>query len=259
MRVIPVLDVKAGRAVRAVAGMRANYEPVTSILHEGSDPVALARAYRELLGLNEIYVADLDAISGSSRNDQLINGLVATNQPPSTRAEPAPRIWLDAGVRDFADVANFLMDAGIFVVVLGSESLRGPDALRRIVTQSPLERVALSLDLRNGVPITDPNSNWGTDDPVDLAERGLALGITRLILLDLARVGTASGIGTIGLLSTIRARHPDVEIIVGGGVARREDLSIIAAAGASAVLIGSALHDGRLRREDCLASSERNV
>src|SRR5947209_7775724 len=63
MRIIPVLDLKAGLAVHAVAGDRAYYQPIRSILHQGSDPIGLARAYRDKLGLSDLYVADLDAIA----------------------------------------------------------------------------------------------------------------------------------------------------------------------------------------------------
>src|SRR5947209_13264350 len=45
MRIIPVLDVQDGLAVAARAGDRAHYHPVRSILHEGSEPIGIARAY----------------------------------------------------------------------------------------------------------------------------------------------------------------------------------------------------------------------
>ena len=66
-RLIPVLDLKAGRPVHAIGGNRAHYEPLRSILHPaGADPVELARACRDRLGLRELYVADLDAILGAA-------------------------------------------------------------------------------------------------------------------------------------------------------------------------------------------------
>ena len=67
-----------------------------------------------------------------------------------------------------------------------------------------------------------------------------------MILLDLARVGMGGGVGTRGLLADLAARHPGVEWIAGGGVASVEDVEAIGRAGASAVLLASALHDGRI-------------
>src|SRR5271165_5825122 len=48
-RVIPVLDLKAGRAVHAIRGNRSDYQPVRSLLHPSTDPEQLARAYRDVL------------------------------------------------------------------------------------------------------------------------------------------------------------------------------------------------------------------
>ena len=63
-QVIPVIDLLNGRAVHAVGGRRAHYQPIQSILHASSDPIPLARALRDSLGLQTLYLADLDAIGG---------------------------------------------------------------------------------------------------------------------------------------------------------------------------------------------------
>ena len=65
MRVIPVIDLKGGVAVHAVRGERERYRPVRSRIAAGSDPVELTRAVRDRFGLDEVYVADLDAIAGA--------------------------------------------------------------------------------------------------------------------------------------------------------------------------------------------------
>jgi phosphoribosylformimino-5-aminoimidazole carboxamide ribotide isomerase len=236
MRIIPVIDLKAGQAVHARAGDRAHYRPLRSVLHEGADPIGLARACRRTLIGDELYLADLDAIAGT---------------PPALRiyrelAEVIPILWIDAGVRDRSDVLP-LLDAGVSTVVAGLETLRGPSALARIVTWAGADRVVFSLDLRAGRPLIDTSSSWGTDDPKLLAEIALALGVRRILLLDLDRVGTGRGTGTIPLLRALVAASSSApEIAVGGGIAGVADLTPLAHAGAAAVLIGSALHDGRI-------------
>ena len=62
----------------------------------------------------------------------------------------------------------------------------------------------------------------------------------------MARVGTGRGAGSEAHLARLRAAHPDVHITVGGGIARIDDVLDLKTAGASGVLIGSALHDGRI-------------
>ena len=79
MRVIPVLDLLAGRAVWARRGIRVSYAPVRSaLLPEAGDAVALARAFRRTLGCEECYVADLDAIMGAPPQHALLRRLVAS-------------------------------------------------------------------------------------------------------------------------------------------------------------------------------------
>lgn len=239
MRVIPVLDFKAGRAVHALAGRRDHYQPVRTILHEGSDPIGLALAYRDRLGLSEIYLADLDAIAGDPPALGLYRRLLAESLT----------LQVDAGVHDL-DSVKPLLDLGVSKIVVGLETVRGPDPLGEINATVGPDRLIFSLDLRDGTPLIAPGVDWGTKDPILLADRAIKLGVRRLLLLDLARVGAGQGPGTLPLLATLRAAHPRVAFTVGGGISSPDDLPRLALAGASAALIGSALLDGRIGLED---------
>ncbi len=230
-----MIDVMEGRAVRAVRGDRAHYRPVRSVLHEGSDPLGLARALRDRLGSTELYLADLDAILGKPPALPLLGEF----------SKLPIRVWVDPGIRVSADVAPILQ-AGAAVVVLGLETLRGPAVLAEIVETHGPDRIAFSLDLRDGRPLVPTESAWGTADPLQLAEIAIEAGIRRMIVLDLARVGTGAGTGTEPLIAGLRTSHPALEIVAGGGIAGRDDLARLESAGASAALVGSALHDGRL-------------
>jgi phosphoribosylformimino-5-aminoimidazole carboxamide ribotide isomerase len=240
--VIPVIDLKSGQAVHAVAGDRDHYRPLRTRLHPGSDPLGLALAYRDVLCLRELYLADLDAIAGAP----LAEGLYRAIQ------ELGLSLWVDAGVRDRSSLPP-LRDAGVETMVLGLETLRGPEALVEILDEIGPARAMFSLDLRSGVPVTAVGADWGTNDPRALAETAVTLGVQRLLLLDLARVGTGHGTGTDRLLSELASSHPDLELCVGGGISALEDLHRLACAGAAAVLVGSALHDGRIGAEELRA------
>jgi phosphoribosylformimino-5-aminoimidazole carboxamide ribotide isomerase len=250
-RVIPVLDLQAGRAVHAVGGNRAHYEPLRSVLHESSDPIGLARAGRDALGLREMYLADLDAIAGAAPAAAVYRALGSLGI----------RLWVDAGVRDAASLPP-LLDAGVATIIVGLETVRGPAALAEVIA-SPLldrsgaERLVFSLDVRGGVPLFAAGADWGTDVPLALAESVVAMGLRRILLLDLARVGTGRGPGTLPLLARLAAAHPEVELIAGGGIAGADDLIAAARAGAAAALVGSALHDGRIGAADLVASYNR--
>jgi len=84
---------------------------------------------------------------------------------------------------------------------------------------------------------------------LELAERAVAAGVRALLVLDLARVGTGMGLD-LELVRQVRRALPDVELLAGGGVAGPADLARLAAAGCVAVLVATALHDGRLTASD---------
>ena len=234
MKIIPVLDIRQGRAVHAVAGDRDHYGPLRSVLHGGPDPLALARAGLDTWGLRDLYLADLGAILGES--------------PPDLALYRALRglgldLWVDAGVRDANDLPG-LLGAGVNRVVVGLETVGGPEGLAGIVDEAGADRVVFSLDLREGRPMVDTGPRWGTDDPSELALRAIATGVRRIILLDLARVGTGRGAGDPGRISV--GPGAPVEWFVGGGITGLDEIRTLGQAGYRGVLVGSALHDGRI-------------
>jgi phosphoribosylformimino-5-aminoimidazole carboxamide ribotide isomerase len=245
MRVIPVLDLRHGQAVHARAGDRRRYSPVSTVLASGvpGDALALARGYRERLGLAELYVADLDAITGASPQQALVSAL----------ARETTTLWLDAGIASPAH-ARAARHAGAARVIVGLETLPARAALAEIVDAAGAERVAFSLDLRSGVPVAAPELAWLS--PVAIAELAARSGVQTIIALDLARVGTGTGVD-LALVRQLRAALPSRELIVGGGVSGPVDLARLTDAGADGALVGSALHDGRIDRGALAALTSR--
>lgn len=234
MHVLPVLDLKGGLVVRGVAGRRAEYCPIVSRLTQSSKPAAVAAAFAEHFGLAELYLADLDAIAGAPPALDVYATLQARGF----------RLWVDAGVREWAD-AKRLADAGVATVVAGLETLTGPTALHDMV-QSFGERIVFSLDLRDGVPLASDNG-WSADVAAD----AVACGVRRIIVLDLARVGVGSGPGTTALCARlVAAYHPAVAVYAAGGVRGAADLRRLGEIGVRGALVASALHEGTLRRGD---------
>ena len=243
IRVIPVLDVKSGLAVRAIGGDRDHYRPLRTRLHPDSDPLGVARGFRDALKLRQLYLADLDAIAGKAPDRTLYQAVRSLGLD----------LWVDAGIRDRTSLPP-LLDSGAATIVAGLETVRGPAALGAILDVLAPDRLVFSLDLRAGRPlIAGDGPGWGTTDPFTLAATVVALGIHRLLLLDLARVGTGQGTGLLPLLARLREAHPGLEITVGGGIADCDEVRALARAGVHSVLIGSALHDGRIVPADLAA------
>jgi phosphoribosylformimino-5-aminoimidazole carboxamide ribotide isomerase len=237
MRIIPVLDLLRGQIVHAIAGRRHEYRPIRSTLTPSTGPLAVAEAFRDHFGLTTLYLADLDAIAGS---------------PPSLTTYIALNnrgfgLLIDAGLRTAAD-AQPLCDAGLAAVVAGLETLAGPEALALLVKTVGAEHLIFSLDLKDGQPLVA--AQWPVRDAAGLTGFAIEQGVRRLLVLDLARVGTGSGTGTEDFCQQIKQAWPEVEVLAGGGVRGREDLDRLRGRGVDGVLVASALHDGRLLRED---------
>jgi phosphoribosylformimino-5-aminoimidazole carboxamide ribotide isomerase len=110
--------------------------------------------------------------------------------------------------------------------------------------------VLFSLDLDDGLPRMAAPDAWAARRPDELARRAIDLGVRHLLLLDLSRVGTGRGPGTEALMESIRRHNPHVTLTVGGGISTIDEVRSLLRAGAARVLIGSALHDGRIGPSD---------
>src|SRR5687768_17360169 len=95
-RVIPVIDVLGGKVVRAVGGRRDEYRPVESTLTRSTNPVEVADAVIQAAGAVNLYVADLDAITGQAFDTGWVAELAD--------AFPRTWVWLDQGLRTPADL-----------------------------------------------------------------------------------------------------------------------------------------------------------
>jgi phosphoribosylformimino-5-aminoimidazole carboxamide ribotide isomerase len=234
MRVVGVIDLKDGMAVHAVRGERERYRPVHSVISpDDGDPLALARAFRSELGLDEVYVADLDAITGTGEHRDVIAALAREAS-----------VMVDAGVTE-PGRARELLELGAQRVIVGTETLPGPDALERLLAEVP--QVVLSIDLRDG-RLLSPDPRLAGLPALDAVARLHRPGLREVIVLDLARVG--SGAGTDAeLIAELHAAF-DVELLAGGGVRDVEDLRALRDAGAAGALVATALHKGVIGRRE---------
>lgn len=231
LRVIPVMDLKAGQAVHALRGQRHTYAPVQSVLAPSAEPVALGRALVDRLGARECYVADLDAITGVGDHGSVIPALAGLGLD----------VWLDAGITTAAD-AGRVRGWGAARVIVGTETLRDPRELGSIVRALGTSPGVLSLDLRDGRLL------GGSPEIVRLApEEIMAIawgaGIRTFIVLDLARVGSGEG-PRLEAARAIRRGFPQAEVLIGGGVRDQGDLALLADEGFDGALVATALHRG---------------
>lgn len=228
MILVPVVDLMRGQVVRAVRGNRTAYQPIDSTLCAGSDPVIVSRALCEHVAARQLYIADLDALTGGVAQTAVLGSIL--------RALPEVELWLDAGFADAAAADSLLgaigAEARRVVPVFASESLASLAALRACIAAP--RRAMLSLDRRDGAHL-DAAGCW--DAPQDWPEQ--------VIVMTLERVGADTG-PDLSTLRDVAARAPGTRLIGAGGVRHAVDLEQARAAGAYAWLVASALHDGRL-------------
>ena len=229
-RIIPVIDIMGGQVVRAVGGRRSEYRPLRSMLTDSTEPWEVAKALVAATGTKWLYVADLDAIMHGTRP-----AVWSIQKAASAMAA----VLCDAGIRMVAQAGPVSRIGVRCVVATETGSLSVVSAI------APWE-CAVSIDLRDGALVGDPARWGGTSDPFTVASLAVGAGAVQLVVLDLARVGTGTGSGTEDLVAAIKKSFPQVEVLAGGGVRTRADVERLGEAGADAVLVASALHDGTL-------------
>jgi phosphoribosylformimino-5-aminoimidazole carboxamide ribotide isomerase len=224
--------------VHARAGARDRYSAVQNAAGWPIDPGnvrTLAEIYTDVLGISDIYAADLDAILDRQPQDDVTKDLASMSAP----------LWLDAGVRSVSDARRTLA-TGARRVIVGLETLPSFEVLSQISDAIGKDRVVFSLDLRDGQPmVADGVQLPSALSPENIARTAATSGVDTLIVIDLARVGTGRGID-IDLLKRIRAAAPELHVIAGGGVREWDDLVQVAKAGCDGALIATALHNGRI-------------
>lgn len=234
VHVIPVLDLKNGVVVHGIAGQRDRYQPLQSRLTPGSDPVEIAEAIRDRFGWNTFYIADLDGIiSGRPRFD-LHTKLIKRDF----------RLMIDTGAREPED-AHRVLQLGAEVII-GLETWTELESLRTLMTGVAAESVLFSLDLKHGQP--QCGSNWTDREPLHIARHVASVGVTRIIVLDVAAVGTGRGVPTLPLCRKIAGQLPGVRLITGGGLRTSEDLPALRSEPLEGVLVATAIHTGAWER-----------
>ncbi|HTX08884.1 MAG TPA: HisA/HisF-related TIM barrel protein [Solirubrobacteraceae bacterium] len=234
MKIVPVLDIKAGVVVHARRGQRAAYAPLRSPLVEGCDPVTVATALTDVCHTKNLYVADLDAINGAPTDEATLTALAVVTEP-----------WVDAGATALERAAA-LARAGAARNVIGTESIEaGGSVSLSWGARVPEPPLVLSIDLRDGSLISaDPD--LAGRRPAAAAPLATALNVREVLVIDLARVGSGAGPPLDAVAQLVRAL-PEVAIFAGGGVRDDEDLRALESAGAAGALVATALHEGRIR------------
>jgi imidazole glycerol-phosphate synthase subunit HisF len=226
-RLIPCLDVDAGRVVKGVR---------FSGLRDAGDPVALARAYEEQ-GADELVLLDVSATAQGRRS--------AADVVAAVRRELSIPLTVGGGVRT-EDDAHRLLCAGADKVAVNTAAALDPPLLGRLAARFGVQCTVLALDAARRDEGWELVTHAGRErtgrDAVAWAEHAAELGAGEILLTSWDRDGTRAGYDC-ALISAIAAEVP-IPIIASGGAAHAGHLADAARAGAHALLAASILHDG---------------
>ena len=211
----------------------------------GSDPAAAARAF-EAEGAQIIHVVDLDgAITGAPRNLESIRAI---------RAAVGCGLDVSGGLRT-ADSVRAAIAAGADYVSIGSAAMLDPSMLADACREHP-GRVFGSLDVREGRLAIKGWRETSHLVVADALERFQQAGIAAIILTDISRDGTETGV-SVEMYETV-ARSSEMPVIASGGVARLDDvvaLSKLFQRGIVGVITGRALYEGRFTLAQAIAAA----
>jgi phosphoribosylformimino-5-aminoimidazole carboxamide ribotide isomerase len=236
MKIIPVMDVLDGVVVHAVRGARSEYKPLKSALCTSAEPLDVALTFKAL-GFSELYVADLDAIMGKRPDFSILKQIADTT---------GLRLMVDAGTAD-VERAEKLLRSHVSHVIIGTETLPSIGFVGKAIEVFGRECVVVSLDLR-GEKVNSGFELGRLRDPVSLLREFQRIGVEQIIVLDLAKVGSETGVNMPILREALR--NVDGKVYVGGGVRDAKDLVDLKNVGVFGVLIATALHSGRISVED---------
>lgn len=235
LRVIPCLDVDAGRVVKGV-----NFEN----LRDAGDPVELARRY-DAEGADELTFLD---VSASSSDRETTYDVVRR-----TAGEVFVPLTVGGGVRSPHDVDR-LLRAGADKVGVNTAAIARPELITEIADRFGSQVLVLSVDARrttgdvrtaSGYEVTTHGGRRGTGvDAVDWAHRAVELGVGEVLLNSMDADGTTAGFD-LQMITDVRARV-SVPLIASGGAGTVEHFVEAARAGADAVLAASVFHFGTL-------------
>jgi len=242
--VIPAVDVQDGEVVQLVGGERGTGKRY-------GDPVAAAERWIEA-GAETLHLVDLDgAFEGERVNADAIEAVVEAVGGDG-EGEEGVGLQLGGGIRT-AEGARDLLDLGLDRVILGTAAVETPEIVAGIDETHP-GSVVVSLDAKGGEVVV---SGWteGTGlYPAEAAVRYAELGAGAILFTNVDVEGQLAGIDREAVASVADA--VDIPVVASGGVATVEDVVALKAAGAAAVVVGTALYEGAFTLREAQAAAD---
>jgi phosphoribosylformimino-5-aminoimidazole carboxamide ribotide isomerase len=237
MILFPAIDIRNGKCVRLIQG---DYKKETIY----SDfPTEIARKW-ESKQAAFIHIVDLDgAKTGESINQETIRAIAKTTGIP---------VQVGGGIRSL-DIIETYIAGGVDRVVIGTAAIQDKDFLHAAV-EKYTDKIAVSIDARNGFVATDGWTRTSTIKAIDLVKELEKTGVKTIVYTDILKDGMMQGPNFTELQAVNEATTMDV--IASGGVSSINDINKLRSLDLYGAIIGKALYDGTLNLENLLEANE---
>lgn len=243
-RIIPCLDVDAGRVVKGIQFIH---------LRDAGDPAELAAAYDQE-GADELVFLDITA---SAEGRPILEEAVRR-----TASQVFIPLTVGGGIRSVED-ARQILRAGADKVAVNTAAVEDPDLIRRLAERFGQQCVVVAIDARRRKTGWEVYTHGGRKatglDAVWWAERAAELGAGEILLTSMDRDGTTEGFDLE--LTQAVSRAVPVPVVASGGAGSVEHFAqVLTEGGADAALAASVFHFGQLRiRELKTALAARGI
>ncbi len=227
-RIIFAIDIFNRTVVHAQGGNRSEYKPVhfSSHICNTSDAVKIVDTVKPA----EVYIADLNLLEDIGKREKNFDIIQAVSEKT--------KVMLDPGITSVSDTEDVMEIVGS--IVLGTETA-SLDIIEQVSSLYP-GRVNVSIDKKEGKILTNDPSI--PDDPFKIMEMLNDYELEDIIILDLDRVGTTSGVNSQFLSKIVSISQHNV--LLGGGVRNEEDIEALERIGIKGALVATALHNGSI-------------
>lgn len=233
MIIFPAIDVLNGKCVRLIQGDY-NREKIY-----GDSPVNMAKQWEEK-GAEYIHIVDLNgAKTGESVNKDIISEIARTVTIP---------VQVGGGIRSLQTIEQYIA-VGVSRVIIGTAAINDEAFLKAAIEQFG-EKIAVSVDARNGYVATDGWTDTSDVIALDLVKKLEDIGVKTIVYTDIAKDGMLQGPNLAEQQAINDATKMDV--IASGGVTTKQDVENLQALNVYGAIIGKALYDGKLDFESLM-------
>lgn len=227
MILFPAIDIRNGKCVRLIQGDY-NKEKIYN-----DSPAETAQQW-EQSGAEFLHIVDLDGAKGSeTTNAETVRRIAHATSVP---------VQVGGGIRSMEKIRTYL-SAGVNRVIIGTAAINDDAFLKQAVDIFG-DKIAVSIDARNGYVATDGWTETSDIKAADLVSKLEAIGVSTIIYTDILKDGMLKG-PNFHELETIN-KQTSIDVIASGGVSSKTDVSQLKAMNLYGAIIGKALYDGTI-------------